>query len=151
MFKRLLNLRRTESAFSLVELLVVIVILGIIFAIAVPIYNNQVREAELTALKADIQSTSARFSQWQQSEGSQYAVPDMATFNSQIVVTSSPDNVITFTVYDALDDDNWELCILGTRTFASDDIARWNFNSQISRLTEGACVNQPNFNVEIPN
>lgn len=43
-----------ESGFSLVELTVVIVIIGILSAIALPIYFNSQKEAHISTLKTDV-------------------------------------------------------------------------------------------------
>lgn len=50
---------RKDNGVSLVELLVVVVIIGVIAAIAVPIYTNQQKGAEESALKSDLSSAAS--------------------------------------------------------------------------------------------
>lgn len=47
---------RKEEGFSLVELLVVIVIIGILAAIAIPLYNNQRNNAYLVVAEQDVRN-----------------------------------------------------------------------------------------------
>jgi prepilin-type N-terminal cleavage/methylation domain-containing protein len=47
-------MRRNEKGFTLMELMVVIVIVAILAAVAVPLYNNYVKDAQRTEAKAAI-------------------------------------------------------------------------------------------------
>jgi len=57
MFSKLMRkARKNQKGFTLVELMVVVVIIGILTAIAVPVYNNVTAKAELGAIQANLRT-----------------------------------------------------------------------------------------------
>ena len=60
---------RSKKGFSLVELMVVVVILGILVAIAVPIYNRITGDAELRACHANLRTIDGAIIQFAASTG----------------------------------------------------------------------------------
>lgn len=56
MFAKLMAAREKEDGFTLIELLVVIIIIGILAAIAIPVFLNQRQKAWDSAVKADLRN-----------------------------------------------------------------------------------------------
>ena len=70
MFKNMLQKRkRNEKGFTLVELMVVVVIIGVLTAIAVPVYNNATSKAKLNAIAANLRIINGAISQYQMKKG----------------------------------------------------------------------------------
>jgi len=136
------NRKVREEGFSLLELVIVILILGILVAIAVPVYSNQQKQAHISTLKSDVTSTAASLASWQQTQDYN-ANPSLTVFNSQIVRQSDPANIITLTVYNSADPNNIEFCIQGARQFSTTETVTWNYSTVSKQLTEGVCVPSP--------
>ncbi len=66
-------MRRTEAGFTLMELTVVIVIIGILAAVAVPLYINYVHDAQRTEAKGAIGAVVTAEQTWYQVHGTYVA------------------------------------------------------------------------------
>ena len=56
MLMKMRSKMQNQKGFTLVELMVVVVILGILVAIAVPVYNSVTEKAELSAIQANLRT-----------------------------------------------------------------------------------------------
>jgi len=61
----LMRLMKSKKGFTLVELMVVIIILGILVAIAIPIYNNVTKSAKENACAANIRTIQSAVQMYQ--------------------------------------------------------------------------------------
>lgn len=142
-----------EDGFTLVELIIALIIIGILMAIAIPIYNNQVKEAVLATLKSDVTQTAGQVSNYtgRANESQNFVFNPCSptvTFNSKMRVQSDTKNVITCVYYgNSVANtssekrqayNTYEWCIQGRRT--ADINATWNYNSRNLTVMEGACV-----------
>src|SRR5438876_1933964 len=76
-----------RAAFTLVEILIVVVILGVIATIVIASFNNTTGEANAAALKADLRTIRGAIQVYQAQHGT---YPAVATFSDQMTQYSDP-------------------------------------------------------------
>jgi type IV pilus assembly protein PilA len=70
--RRLREKRRGEEGFTLIELLVVVVIIGILVAIAVPVYLNYRQGAADKSAQSDVRGAISAIEQYYTDNGNRY-------------------------------------------------------------------------------
>lgn len=102
---------KNEKGLTLIELLAVIVILGIIAAIAIPSIGNVIQKSREDAIKADAIQIINAAKMYVAGEGAAESVPVTATSNP---LEGYLDDVTTFTTYTVNISDSNEITLDGT-------------------------------------
>ena len=119
--------RKDQDGFTLIELLVVMIIIGILAAIAIPIFLNQRKSAHDSAIKSDLRSAATEVESYYVNN-QKYPATD--TVFASLPIKTSPGVSLVYT----LTSDHY--CILGTNAGASQD---WVYKSADGGL-QGATV-----------
>ena len=106
-----------DRGFTMIELLVVVVIIGILVAIAVPVYLNYRKGAANKSAASDVRGAITAIEQYYTDNGNTYPVADTSdegtnmllegTTGSDQTITVSPNNIVGFTT---LGDGTYRIC-----------------------------------------
>jgi type IV pilus assembly protein PilA len=134
---KLLNLKRSkEAGFSMIELVVVIIIIGIISAIAIPIYANQKNAAYVGTLKADVTNLATAVAVRANGQDLSKTPTRISFTAAERDAFESAGNTLTI-AWNATTDD---YCIQGTRTVKTTNDTKWNYVVKKKNLFEGSCA-----------
>jgi type IV pilus assembly protein PilA len=77
-----------DGGFTLIELLVVIIIIGILAAIAIPIYLNQRQKADSATVESDVRNAAEFEENYLDATGSYGSFANLAAYNQAVVVSA---------------------------------------------------------------
>ena len=97
MQKLMKAMHKNEKGFTLVELMVVVVIIGVLVAIAVPIYNAVTDRAEASACQANQRTLDGAVMQWSTEDGAT-GTPDASDLAPYIVMPTCPTNDTAYVI-----------------------------------------------------
>jgi type IV pilus assembly protein PilA len=147
------SMAKKDEGFTLIELLVVMIIIGILAAIAIPVFLNQRKKAVDTSIKADLRTVATEMETYY-TDNQSYSftsgstvtptVSRVVTISTGQAITVSVGNVITATpLLTAIGKDTAfaastkGFCITGVNAKGSN--AGWTYNSLGGGISTTAC------------
>ncbi|MBW3602985.1 MAG: prepilin-type N-terminal cleavage/methylation domain-containing protein [Actinobacteria bacterium] len=125
------RLQRRDEGFTLIELLIVVIIIGILAAIAIPTFLNQRQGAFEAAVKSDLRNAAIAVEQ-RYTQGLGYTAP-AGGFRTSDAVT------LTLNAPPA-NSSSGKYCILGDHASLTVD---WHYDEAVGRPTSGGCAAAP--------
>lgn len=136
--RRLAKKNSREEGFSLLELTISVLIIGILAAIAVPIFMNQQKEALKQEVRQDVLNTAANVSQWQAAQdGLVNPVPTDTATKTKLTVKTNSATTITIRGNTADNPSTRIVCVEGSRNISGTFIVSYELNTKT--LAERAC------------
>jgi type IV pilus assembly protein PilA len=120
---RLREKHRTDEGFTLIELLVVVVIIGVLVAIAVPVYLNYRQGAADKSAQSDVRGAISAIEQYYTDNGNAYPPPVLETGTSPITIGNQK---ITLS-------DKTRMVVVSTAVATSYKICAWNTGGSANR------------------
>ncbi len=122
-------LRHEDDGFTLIELLVVVIIIGILAAVAIPVFLNQRQRGWRGAVQSDLRNHAVVMETWLTDTGS-YADP--TGLPDRPAPTASPGVTVTVPIADAT-----TYCIQGSHVNNATEV--WSLRPGGGGLTQAAC------------
>ena len=119
------RVRDREEGFTLIELLVVVIIVGILAAIAIPVFLNQRKKGWESAVKSDLRNHAIVLETHLTDSGTYVGAPAPAASSPDVTITVPVSSVSTY-------------CIQGVHAKNTADV--WSLKPGANGLTKTACA-----------
>lgn len=129
--------RKSEEGFSMPEIIITLIIIGILAAIAIPIYMNQQIVAIQAQVNTDVASSVTALSRWQQNQEEYKALPTAAEW-STLLIRSDTQTTIALTSQDWGDSEKRQFCVRGTKAINGSTYSYY-FSTLTQKGGVGAC------------